>query len=142
MSVRRLFAASALTLMPLLLAVTTAKWPAEQPLGFRTEISPQFGISAPYTGALVLKVDEKGYIRGTYQSDSIRPDPMYGRNVQVTGSVSGNGIQLQIGGAFHPLTVSGTYTNSAITGSVTGGLRGIWRFHATRVHLKAPPSNT
>lgn len=142
MSVRRLLAASALILMPVLLAVTTLKWPTEQPMGFRTEIAPQFGIAAPYTGALVLKVDSKGYIRGTYQSDSIRPDPMYGRNVSVSGSVSGNAIRLQIGGAFHPLTVNGTYTNSAITGSVTGGLRGIWRFHATRVHLKEPPANT
>jgi len=140
---RRLIALSALALTPVMLAVTTLKWPAQEALGFRTQISPQFGIAAPYTGALVITVDNKGYLKGEYQSDSIRPDPMYGRTVPVSGAISNNGIQLQIGGALRPITVSGTYTNNAITGTVTGGIRGgIWTFHATRVHLKAPPKNT
>ncbi|MBV9269455.1 MAG: hypothetical protein JO165_00030 [Candidatus Eremiobacteraeota bacterium] len=137
--------ATVLVLTPLILAVAAARWPVEHALGFRTEIAPQFGVTTPFTGALVLTVSNQGFLRGQFRSDSIRPDPLYGRTVPVTGAISGNnGIQLQIGGAFNPISIVGTYSNDSITGNVTRGIRarGIWRFHATRVHLRNPPQNT
>lgn len=36
-------------------------------------------------------------ITGTYASISARPDPCYGRIIQVTGGVKGSGINLRIG---------------------------------------------
>jgi hypothetical protein len=58
---------------------------------------PTFGTqSAPYTGDLKLKFNH-GIITGTYSSISARPDPYYGRIIQVTGGVKGSGINLRIG---------------------------------------------
>ena len=58
---------------------------------------PTFGTqSVPYTGDLKLTFNH-GIISGTYSSISARPDPYYGRIIQVTGGVKGSGINLRIG---------------------------------------------
>jgi len=140
----RLVAFLALSLAPLMLGVTTTpQWPVNQPIGFRTEMSQLHASSAPYTGALVVKINDEGIFNGVYQSDSIRPDPFYGQQIPVTGSLSGNNVRIQIGSGPKAVTINGTYTANEISGSVTSGLRGgIWVFKGTRVHLKKPPQNT
>ena len=58
---------------------------------------PTFGTqSVPYTGDLKLTFNH-GIISGTYSSISARPDPYYGRIIQVSGGVKGSGINLRIG---------------------------------------------
>jgi hypothetical protein len=58
---------------------------------------PTFGTQGvPYTGDLKLSFNH-GIITGTYSSISARPDPYYGRIIQVTGGVKGSGINLRIG---------------------------------------------
>jgi hypothetical protein len=65
---------------------------------------PQFGNTqaAPYTGDLKLSFNH-GIITGTYSSISARPDPYYGRIIQVTGGVKGSGINLRIGSISLPV---------------------------------------
>jgi hypothetical protein len=77
---------------------------------------PQFGNtkSQPYTGDLKLTFNH-GIVTGTYSSISARPDPYYGRIIQVTGGTKGGGINLRIGNISLPNgtiakdgTISGT----------------------------------
>ncbi|MBV8147555.1 MAG: hypothetical protein JO092_00525 [Candidatus Eremiobacteraeota bacterium] len=57
---------------------------------------PQFGTAGvPYSGILKLKFNHN-YISGTYDSTSVRPDPMYGRIINVTGTVSKGNVILHI----------------------------------------------
>jgi hypothetical protein len=57
---------------------------------------PQFGHQGvPYSGIMKLKFNHN-YISGTYESTSIRPDPMYGRIINVTGTASKGNIILHI----------------------------------------------
>lgn len=95
------------------------------------------------TGAPVIKVSPDDIISGVYQSDSIRPDPLYGRQVTVTGTIStGANIQLQIGVGPVALAVRGNITTSKITASAANASLGILTFTATRVHLHKPPAET
>jgi hypothetical protein len=49
---------------------------------------PQFGTQGvPYSGVMKLKFNH-GAITGTYDSMSVRPDPLRGRIVNVTGTIS------------------------------------------------------
>ncbi len=57
---------------------------------------PQFGHQGvPYSGIMKLKFDHQ-YISGMYESTSVRPDPMYGRMINVTGTVSKGNVILHI----------------------------------------------
>jgi hypothetical protein len=57
---------------------------------------PQFGHQGvPYSGVMKLKFDHQ-YISGTYDSTSVRPDPMYGRIINVTGTVSKGNVILHV----------------------------------------------
>lgn len=115
--------------------------PVGTPLGFRTQINGLNSMNVPYTGALVIRVNSGGIISGQYQSDSIRPDPMYGRLTAVTGTISGDRILLQIGIGTGAFAVNGTVTGRGISGSARQNGR-IWTFTAVRVHLKNPPAQT
>jgi hypothetical protein len=56
-----------------------------------------FGMQGPpFSGDLKLTV-KAGIVTGTYTATSARPDPYYGRIIQVTGGVSGKGINLRFG---------------------------------------------
>jgi hypothetical protein len=58
---------------------------------------PTFGTQGvPYSGDLKLTFNH-GIITGTYTSASVRPDPYYGRIVQVTGGYKSGQINLNIG---------------------------------------------
>lgn len=80
---------------------------------------PTFGRQGvPYSGILKLKFDN-GVISGTYESDSVRPDPLRGRTIPVSGGVSQGHVTLDIsaGGGF---TVRGTIAGDGeISGTAT-----------------------
>jgi hypothetical protein len=80
---------------------------------------PTFGAQkVPYAGTMKLKFNH-GIISGTYVSESVRPDPLYGRTVVVSGNVSEGQITLlfQAPGGF---TVRGTLAGDGeISGTAT-----------------------
>lgn len=80
---------------------------------------PTFGRQGyPHSGTMKLKFNN-GIISGTYVSDSIRPDPLYGRPIAVSGNVSEGNVTLilQAPGGF---TVRGTIAeNGEISGTAT-----------------------
>jgi hypothetical protein len=117
--------------------------PVNTPLGYEVEIGRQNSHRAPFTGALVIRLSPQGIISGVYASDSIRPDPLFGHQVPVTGSISsGNQIRLQIGVGSVALTVRGNITQYGIAASAANASFGILDFAATRVHLQTPPAQT
>jgi hypothetical protein len=80
---------------------------------------PTFGRQGyPHSGTMKLKFNN-GIISGTYVSDSVRPDPLYGRPIAVSGNVSEGNVTLilQAPGGF---TVRGTIAeNGEISGTAT-----------------------
>lgn len=96
---------------------------------------PTFGRqSVPYSGIMALKFNH-GIISGTYNSTSVRPDPLRGRIVPVTGNVSHGNITLilQASGGF---TVRGTLDdNATISGTAT--IRG--SFYSFLAKVKSSP---
>jgi len=56
---------------------------------------PQFGNQGvPYSGIMKIKVDH-GILTGTYDATSTRPDPLYGRIINVSGTVSHGHVSLR-----------------------------------------------
>lgn len=96
---------------------------------------PTFGAQrVPNSGTLKLKFDH-GIISGTYVSESVRPDPLYGRTIAVSGGVSEGHItlNLQAPGGF---TVRGTLGgNGEISGTAT--IRG--QFYNFIAKVKSSP---
>jgi hypothetical protein len=96
---------------------------------------PTFGTQGvPYHGIMKLKFNH-GIVSGTYVSESVRPDPLYGRTIAVSGNVSHGNITLilQAPGGF---TVRGTITeNGEISGTAT--VRG--RFYTYMAKVKSSP---
>jgi len=68
-------------------------WTADYVAAYQSTFGTQ---GPPYTGDLKLSFNH-GIITGTYTSISARPDPYYGRIIQVTGGMKGSGINLRIG---------------------------------------------
>jgi hypothetical protein len=79
---------------------------------------PQFGNpgAVPYSG--IMKLDFKnGIISGTYESESVRPDPLSGRIVNVTGTIgTDNHVSLRF--------TASTFTLSNGTIDAHGTIRG------------------
>lgn len=96
---------------------------------------PTFGPSkVPYSGILKLKFDH-GIISGTYVSQSVRPDPLYGRTVAVSGNVSEGQITLNLQ-AMGGFTVRGTLAGDGeISGTAT--VRG--NFYSFLARVKSSP---
>jgi len=96
---------------------------------------PTFGAQrVPNSGTLKLKFDH-GIVSGTYVSESVRPDPLYGRTISVSGNVSQGQITLifQAPGGF---TVRGTLAGDGeISGTAT--VRG--SFYSFLAKVKSPP---
>ncbi len=80
---------------------------------------PQFGRrGVPFTGTMTLRFNH-GIISGTYVANSVRPDPLNGRTVLVSGGVSHGQIHL-IFQAPANFTVRGTLAEDAeISGTAT-----------------------
>jgi hypothetical protein len=108
--------AYALTLAPALAAVEHGRvWEATYVAAYQ----PTFGRQGvPYSGTLKLKFNN-GIVSGTYVSESVRPDPLYGRTINVSGGASQGQITLDFkaSGGF---TVRGTVAgNGEISGTAT-----------------------
>ena len=75
----------ALTLQSALAAVEHGRvWQATYVAAYQ----PTFGRQGvPYSGTMKLKFNN-GIITGTYLAESVRPDPLYGRTINVSGGVS------------------------------------------------------
>lgn len=96
---------------------------------------PTFGPArGPYSGRMKLKFSQ-GIISGTYVSDSIRPDPLYGRTIAVSGNVSEGQITLifQTMGGF---TVRGTLAGD---GEISGTATINGRFYNFLARVKSSP---
>ena len=80
---------------------------------------PTFGAAkVPYSGIMKLKFNH-GIVSGTYVSESVRPDPLYGRTIPVSGNVSEGQITL-IFSTFGGFTVRGTLSaDGEISGTAT-----------------------
>lgn len=84
--------------------------------------TPSFGASrVPYSGTMTLKYNQ-GILSGTYVSDSVRPDPLRGRRVPLSGNVSQGRITLIFQSPAN-FTMRGTIASDGkISGS--GSIRG------------------
>jgi hypothetical protein len=90
-------------------------WQATYVAAYQPTFGPQ---RVPNSGILKLKFDH-GIVSGTYVSESVRPDPLYGRTIAVSGNVSQGHITLifQTMGGF---TVRGTLAGDGeISGTAT-----------------------
>jgi hypothetical protein len=96
---------------------------------------PTFGPAhVPYSGTLKLNFNH-GIVSGTYRSESVRPDPLYGRIIAASGGVSQGHITLtlQAPGGF---TVRGTIAEDGeISGTAT--IRG--QFYNFLAKVKSSP---
>jgi hypothetical protein len=84
--------------------------------------NPLFSGGVPYSGEMQLRFNH-GIINGTYRGTSVRPDPLQGRIVPVSGTVSQGHITLNIGQAgvqSGGFSVTGTLAESGtISGTAT-----------------------
>ncbi|HEY3675331.1 MAG TPA: hypothetical protein VGK84_05020 [Candidatus Tumulicola sp.] len=106
---------------------TTNSTPAI-PTPYVAAFTPAFGLSGmPYAGQMQLTMSN-GTVTGTYTGISIRPDPLNGRIVPVTGTVSDDGhVQFYVGNA---MSFTGeVYADGTISGSANYR-GGIWDFMA------------
>jgi len=77
------------------------------PLQYVAAMRPQSSSGVPFSGKLVLSISKDGIVSGTYRADSIRPDPMNGHIIPVSGGVDGKRIHLSFGMSAN-FSVSGT----------------------------------
>lgn len=84
--------------------------------------TPSFGASrVPYSGTMNLRFNQ-GVVSGTYVSDSVRPDPLRGRRVPVSGNSSQGRVTLIFQSPAN-FTIRGTIAgDGTISGS--GSIRG------------------
>lgn len=110
---------AALSTSPVLAATQNAPQPEHPAVWSATYVAayqPQFGTQGvPYSGVLKLKFNH-GIISGTYDSESVRPDPLRGRIVNVTGGISGNHVSLRFATSSFTLS-NGTIDNH---GTISG----------------------
>lgn len=96
---------------------------------------PTFGPSkVPYSGILKLKFNN-GIVSGTYEATSVRPDPLYGRTIAVSGNVSEGHVTLNFS-TFGGFTVRGTLAGDGeISGTAT--IKG--QFYSFLAKVKSSP---
>ncbi len=96
---------------------------------------PTFGPSkVPYSGILKLKFNN-GIVSGTYEATSVRPDPLYGKTIAVSGNVSEGHITLNFS-TFGGFTVRGTVAGDGeISGTAT--IKG--QFYSFLAKVKSSP---
>ncbi len=112
-------------------AVHGRVWQATYVAAYQPTFGPQ---KVPYSGIMKLKFDH-GIISGTYVSESVRPDPLYGRTVAVTGNVSEGQVTLNLQ-AMGGFTVRGTLSGDGeISGTAT--IRG--SFYSFLAKVKSSP---
>lgn len=123
--------ASLQTLDALAVAVHGRVWQATYVAAYQ----PTFGAQkVPYSGIMKLKFDH-GIVSGTYVAESVRPDPLYGRTIAVSGNVSEGQITLNLQ-AMGGFTVRGTLAGDGeISGTAT--IRG--SFYSFLAKVKSSP---
>ena len=121
-----------LTIQPALAVVEHGRvWQATYVAAYQ----PTFGSQGvPRSGTMKLKFDH-GIVSGTYVSESVRPDPLYGRTIAVSGGVSQGQItlNLQAPGGF---TVRGTL---AADGEISGTATIKGQFYSFLAKVKSSP---
>ncbi len=123
--------ASLQTLDALAVAVHGRVWQATYVAAYQPTFGPQ---KVPYSGIMKLKFD-RGIISGTYVSESVRPDPLYGRTIAVSGNASEGQITLNLQ-AMGGFTVRGTLAGDGeISGTAT--VRG--SFYSFLAKVKSSP---
>jgi hypothetical protein len=106
-------------------------WEATYVAAYQPTFGPQ---KAPYSGIMKLKFNH-GIVSGTYVSDSVRPDPLYGRTIAVSGNVSEGQITLELQ-TFGGFTVRGTLAGDGeISGTAT--IKG--SFYSFLARVKSSP---
>jgi hypothetical protein len=106
-------------------------WQATYVAAYQPTFGPQ---RAPYAGTMQLKFDH-GIVSGTYVSESVRPDSLYGRTIAVSGNVSEGQITLvlQAPGGF---TVRGTMASD---GEISGTATVKGSFYSFLAKVKSSP---
>lgn len=116
---------TALASFALTLAVITHApvWSATYVAAFQPQLGSQ---GVPYSGIMKLNFNH-GIVSGTYESTSVRPDPMYGRIINVTGTLSKGSMILHI--ASLTILNGSMAQNGTISGTATWQGR-LWNFLA------------
>jgi hypothetical protein len=95
--------------------VHSPDWSATYVAAYQSTFGPR---GVPFTGTMSLRFNH-GIISGTYIANSVRPDPLNGRRVLVSGGVSHGQIHLTFQAPAN-FTVRGTLgENAEISGSTT-----------------------
>jgi hypothetical protein len=125
-----LFAAMAVR-PALAVVVHGAEWSATYVAAYQ----PTFGHQGvPYSGTMKLKFNH-GIISGTYVADSVRPDPLYGKTIPVSGGVQHGQVMLNFG-SFAGFSVKGTLAGDGeISGTAT--IKG--KFYNFLARVKSSP---
>jgi hypothetical protein len=123
---------AAIALRPALAVVVHgAEWSATYVAAYQ----PTFGHQGvPYSGTMKLKFNH-GIVSGNYVSESVRPDPLYGRTTPVTGNVQHGQITLNFG-AFAGFSVRGTL---AADGEISGTATIKGKFYHFLAKVKSSP---
>jgi hypothetical protein len=135
MKTRHVLLAAALvaaqTIPALAVVVHGRVWQATYIAAYQPTFGPARG---PYAGTMKLKFDH-GIVSGTYTAESVRPDPLYGRIITVSGGVSEGHItlNLQAPGGF---TVRGTLSND---GEISGTATVKGQFYNFQAKVKSSP---
>lgn len=96
---------------------------------------PTFGpTSVPHSGIMKLRFNN-GIVSGTYESTSVRPDPLYGRTISVSGNVSEGQITLILQ-TFGGFTVRGTLAGD---GEISGTATINGHFYSFLARVKSSP---
>ncbi len=89
-------------------------------LTLQASLVPAGSMMTPYSGTLNLSINAQGAINGTYNSNSIRPDPSHGRTIIVTGTLKGTALHLRFGMG-GGIQVDGTFVNGKMKGVAYNG---------------------
>ncbi|HEY1976657.1 MAG TPA: hypothetical protein VGG89_08935 [Candidatus Baltobacteraceae bacterium] len=102
----------------------TTQHPAVWSATYIAAYQPQFGNTGgvPYSGVMKLNFNH-GIVNGTYDSQSVRPDPYRGRILTVTGTISSdNHMMLRFGSFSLPNATIGSHGTIKGTGNQNGKL--------------------
>ena len=113
-------------------AVCAYAVPRNIPLTYACEISQRFKMSTPWTGDLVLTVNDEGIVTGQYRSTSIRPDPFRGKTVLLSGGLNGDSIRISFSTSGRS-SVKGTVSQDKIVGTFYDPANKQYDFNAVRV---------
>ncbi len=113
-------------------AASAYEVPRNTQLIYECQITNRFKKTAPFTGALLFKVNDEGILNGEWRDSSVRPDPFHGGIVLVNGGISGDFIKVRLGTAGN-MTIKGKISNDGIVGTFYDINNRSYDFNAVRV---------